>query len=191
MPVSALAQWTVDTAGGDYTIEHNNSGRIPFRIDPGANTNAMFLDTDGDTALGTAAPTNDFNSRLHIADLSPDIAFEDTSDREIWSLYANSDGFGVCDETTYPQPSPPVNPPYLALRSLFRVAPRLHHWVLHLMAMWVWVLWLCRKRICMCLEQRTQNYGSKYRRESDARQGNVRIEREREWEGSFCYHWEW
>ena len=109
LPMSALAQWTVGTGAGDYTVTQD-SGRVPFRIDPGADTNAMFMDSDGDTALGTTAPLNDFNSRLHIADLTPDIAFEDENDNQIWSFYANNNSIGFCDETSYPQPGGPTVP---------------------------------------------------------------------------------
>jgi hypothetical protein len=71
------------------------------------------VDSDGDTALGTITPNNDFNSRLHIQDQTPDIAFKTIPGGEIlaqtWSLFANDVGFGVCDETTYPQSGDPVN----------------------------------------------------------------------------------
>ena len=104
LPMSAMAQWTVGTGAGDYTVTQTNSGRVPFRIDPGANAGAIFIDQDGDTALGTTTPLNDFNSRLYIADLTPDIAFEDENLEQIWSFYANGDSIGFCDETNYPQP---------------------------------------------------------------------------------------
>jgi hypothetical protein len=88
-------------------------------MDNAAPSSSFYIDVDGDTALGTIMPTNDFNSRLHIEDATPDIAFRTIPDGganppivdQTWSLFANDIAFGVCDETSYPQPAPPDSAP--------------------------------------------------------------------------------
>lgn len=102
--------WTIRSQG-DFLIQRG--GITPFSIDQSAGPSAIFVDPDGDTALGTLAPINDFNSRFHIEDPTPDIAFRTIPGGGIldqtWSLFANDVGFGICDETTYPQSGDPDN----------------------------------------------------------------------------------
>jgi hypothetical protein len=104
----------------DWTIRSNSTGlsfrrggTIPLLLNPSAGASAIYVDADADTALGTITPNNDFNSRLHIEDQTPDIAFKTIPGGDIlaqtWSLFANDVGFGVCDETAYPQSGDPVN----------------------------------------------------------------------------------
>lgn len=107
---STAQNWTIKSQG-DFLIQRG--GITPFSIDQSAGPSAIFVDPDGDTALGTLTPINDFNSRFHIEDPTPDIAFRTIPGGGIldqtWSLFANDVGFGICDETTYPQSGDPVN----------------------------------------------------------------------------------
>lgn len=107
---STAQNWTIKSQG-DFLIQRG--GITPFSIDQSAGPSAIYVDADGDTALGTLAPINDFNSRFHIEDPTPDIAFRTIPGGGIldqtWSLFANDVGFGICDETTYPQSGDPDN----------------------------------------------------------------------------------
>ena len=98
---STTQNWSIKSNGA-LSIERG--GIIPILLDRNAGASAIFVDSDGDTALGTITPSNDFNSRLHIEDPTPDIAFKTPgANGQTWSLYANDVEFGLCDETAYPQ----------------------------------------------------------------------------------------
>jgi hypothetical protein len=105
------AQWTPITTG-DYRLQNSN-GNV-FTLNIGAPASSIYVDSDGDTSLGTVAPINDFNSRLLIEDVGPDIAFKTVPGDQTWTLFANDNAFGLCDETTYPQvgglPEEPCEP---------------------------------------------------------------------------------
>ena len=107
---STPQDWSI-RSNGPLSILRSN-GAIPILLDQNAGTSAIYVDSDGDTALGTITPDNDFNSRLHIEDETPDIAFKTIPNAgegiidQTWSLFANDVGFGICDETTYPNPDP-------------------------------------------------------------------------------------
>jgi hypothetical protein len=102
---STSQDWTIRSNSAGLSIRRG--GIIPFLLNPNAATSAIYVDSDGDTALGTTTPNNDFNSRLHIEDQTPDIAFKTIPGGGItaqtWSLYAYDTEFGLCDETAYPQ----------------------------------------------------------------------------------------
>ena len=70
---STTQNWSIKSNGA-LSIERG--GIIPILLDRNAGASAIFVDSDGDTALGTITPSNDFNSRLHIEDPTPDIAFK-------------------------------------------------------------------------------------------------------------------
>lgn len=105
---STLQNWSIKS-DSDLLIQRGSSTPV-ILIDRNANASAIYIDTNGDTALGTITPDNDFNSRFHIEDPTPDIAFKTIPGGQItdqtWSLFANDIGFGICDETTYPNPDP-------------------------------------------------------------------------------------
>jgi hypothetical protein len=62
---SGFSAQTWDVAGNEtnfFIRDVSNGTTLPFRIKPGAPTNSLYIDTDGDIGLGTASP----DSQLHV-----------------------------------------------------------------------------------------------------------------------------
>lgn len=62
---SGFTPQTWDIAGNEtnfFVRDATNGSKIPFKIKPGAPTNSLFVDTDGDIGLGTASP----DAKLHV-----------------------------------------------------------------------------------------------------------------------------
>jgi len=62
---SGFTPQTWDIAGNEtnfFVRDATNGSKIPFKIRPGAPTNSLFVDTDGDIGLGTASP----DAKLHV-----------------------------------------------------------------------------------------------------------------------------
>ncbi|MEM7481716.1 MAG: tail fiber domain-containing protein [Acidobacteriota bacterium] len=73
---SGFAPQTWDIAGNEtnfFVRDASNGSQLPFRIRPGAPTNSIFVDVDGDLGLGTASP----QGPLHIKDGSNDVMLVD------------------------------------------------------------------------------------------------------------------
>ena len=63
---SGFGLQTWDVAGNEtnfFVRDATNGSRLPFKIRPGAATNSIYVDTDGDIGLETASPA----SQLHVA----------------------------------------------------------------------------------------------------------------------------
>lgn len=66
---SGFTPQTWDMAGNEtnfFIRDVTNGSRLPFRIRPGAPTNSIYVDVDGDVGLGTSSPQED----LHVHDTS-------------------------------------------------------------------------------------------------------------------------
>lgn len=62
---SGFSAQTWDVAGNEtnfFIRDVSNGNSLPFRIRPGAPTNSLYIDTNGDIGLGTASPV----SQLHV-----------------------------------------------------------------------------------------------------------------------------
>lgn len=74
---SGFATQTWDVAGNEtnfFVRDASNGSTLPFRIRPGAPSNSIFVDTDGDIGMGTASP----DAKLHVQGASPQIHVKDT-----------------------------------------------------------------------------------------------------------------
>ncbi len=63
---SGFAPQTWDVAGNEtnfFVRDVTNGSTLPIRIRPGAPSNSIFIDTDGDVGLGTSSPTGSFHVR--------------------------------------------------------------------------------------------------------------------------------
>ncbi|MBB1439400.1 tail fiber domain-containing protein [Shewanella sp. SG41-4] len=64
---SGFTPQTWDVAGNEtnfFIRDATNGSTLPFRIRPGAPSNSLYIDTDGDIGLGTASP----DAQLHVID---------------------------------------------------------------------------------------------------------------------------
>lgn len=72
---SGFAPQTWDMAGNEtnfFIRDATGGSTLPFRIRPGAPSNAIFVDTDGDVGIGTSSPdTNNAGDDLVILDSGP------------------------------------------------------------------------------------------------------------------------
>lgn len=61
---SGFTPQTWDLAGNEtnfFVRDVTNGSNLPFRIRPGAPSNSIFIDTDGDVGLGTSSPSSDLD----------------------------------------------------------------------------------------------------------------------------------
>jgi hypothetical protein len=104
---------TWDVAGNEtnFFIRDVTSGsKLPFRIRPGAPSNSLYIDTDGDVGLGTSSPAHklDINSgpiRLYGDSATTwnaaSIFFENTgTSAQKWAVGARGNKFSISDETS-------------------------------------------------------------------------------------------
>ena len=90
-----------NTGGLNYLgIEDSNTGRMPFRVEAGADANNLYVEADGDVGIKTANPVVD----LHIVEgNTPTLRLEqDGSDGftpQIWDVAGNEVNFFVRDVT--------------------------------------------------------------------------------------------
>ncbi|GLT10460.1 hypothetical protein ACFQFQ_09065 [Sulfitobacter porphyrae] len=86
--------------GEDYfSVVDATNGRVPFRVDANAPSNALRVTSSGRLGLGTAIPVQE----VHITDTTePGIRFEQTSGSlHAWDLRANQLGFYLVDLETF------------------------------------------------------------------------------------------
>jgi hypothetical protein len=90
------------TNGGDdhFSIEDVTGGRIPFRIDAGAPTSSLHVDSQGDVGIGTNNPLLE----LHVADGdSPSLRLEQNGTSgwtpQTWDVAGNETNFFIRDVT--------------------------------------------------------------------------------------------
>lgn len=107
--------------GGNYLgIADRTSGRIPFRVEANAPSNALYVDDAGNVGLGTATPVVE----MHVKDGdSPTMRLEQDGSSgftaQTWDIASNESNFFVRDVTngsTLPfriQPSAPTNSIYI------------------------------------------------------------------------------
>ena len=80
-----------DIAGNEsnfFIRDVTNSSALPFRIQPGADSNMMYLASNGNIGLGTTSPQD----RIHIRDTSGayfGLRFEDTTNSSNWLVNLN------------------------------------------------------------------------------------------------------
>lgn len=88
---SGFAAQTWDVAGNEtnfFIRDVTNSSKLPFKIRPGAPTNSLFIDTDGDVGMGTQTP----DATVHVIGSSLFVEPSDTGDREnINALFRDTD----------------------------------------------------------------------------------------------------
>ena len=90
---SGFTPQTWDMAGNEtnfFIRDATGGSTLPFRIRPGAPSNAIFVDTSGDVGLGTSSP----DGPLHLAGDSTYITLADTNDNDKWFVThaAGNDG---------------------------------------------------------------------------------------------------
>lgn len=111
------------TNGGSnyFAVEDSSAGRIPFRIEAGARSNALYVDSGGDVGLGTSNPV----VSMHIVEgNTPTVRLEQNGSSgftaQTWDLAGNEANFFIRDVTNGSklpfriQPSAPTNSIYLA-----------------------------------------------------------------------------
>jgi len=88
--------------GGNYfAIEDTSGGRTPFRIDAGAPTNAMRIDSAGDLGLGTDAPV--YETHMKDGDTPTTRLEQDGSSGftpQTWDVAGNETNFFIRDATS-------------------------------------------------------------------------------------------
>lgn len=92
-----------DTSNGGLSylaIEDSTAGRIPFRIEAGANANALYVEADGDIGIGTANPVVE----THIVDGdTPTLRLEQDGSSgftaQTWDVAGNETNFFIRDVT--------------------------------------------------------------------------------------------
>lgn len=94
---SGFTAQTWDLAGNEsnfFIRDASNGSTLPFRIEPGTPSNAIYVDSTGKIGLGTTSPDAD----LHISDGTgtPAVRFEDTATNVEWEAgLASNDTFKV------------------------------------------------------------------------------------------------
>lgn len=94
---SGFGVQTWDVAGNEanfFIRDVSNGSTLPFRIQPGAPSSAIYIASTGNIGLGTTSPDAD----LHISDSSgtPAVRFEDTASNVEWEAgLASNDTFKV------------------------------------------------------------------------------------------------
>ncbi|MDA7429596.1 hypothetical protein PGB28_14090 [Primorskyibacter aestuariivivens] len=86
---SGFTAQTWDLAGNEtnfFIRDVTNSSKLPFKIKPGAPTNALFVAADGDLGLGTQTPS----AALHIVRPSAILRMESSSDNSSVRFVSNS-----------------------------------------------------------------------------------------------------
>ena len=87
--------------GGNYLgIEDSSAGRIPFRVEAGARSNALYVESDGDVGIGTNNPVVD----LHIVTgNTPTLRLDQDGSSgftpQVWDVAGNEANFFVRDAT--------------------------------------------------------------------------------------------
>lgn len=80
---SGFTAQTWDVAANEtnfFIRDATNGSKLPFKIRPGAPTNSLYIDTDGDIGLGTASPdsklhlySNSGNTSIHVEDVNSSV----------------------------------------------------------------------------------------------------------------------
>lgn len=83
-----------------FAIEDATSGRVPFRVEAGAPSNALYVESDGDIGIKTANPVVD----LHIVEgNTPTVRLEQDGSSgftpQTWDVAGNEAGFFIRDAT--------------------------------------------------------------------------------------------
>ncbi|WP_069301096.1 hypothetical protein [Neptunicoccus sediminis] len=87
--------------GGNYfAIEDATAGRTPFRVEAGARSNALYVDSQGDIGVGTNTPVTDIHTKTGD---SPTLRLEQDGSSgftpQTWDLAGNETNFFVRDVT--------------------------------------------------------------------------------------------
>ncbi len=96
---SGFQPQTWDLAGNETSFfirDATNGSTLPFRIRPGAASQALVIDTDSDIGLGTLSPSED----LHIVRSAVPIGvkLENSADGRDWSFKLSGSGFAINEE---------------------------------------------------------------------------------------------
>ena len=99
---SGFAPQTWDIAGNEtnfFIRDASNGSTLPFRIQPGADSNALFVDDTSNIGIGTASPL----TQLHVQDSDDEVAIRiENTGAGIWNLLVSDDDgeFGIDDTDT-------------------------------------------------------------------------------------------
>ncbi len=98
---SGFAPQTWDVAGNEtnfFIRDVSNGSTLPFRIRPGASTNAIFVDSNDEIGFGTASPESD----IHVTDANGDgnAEVQVETGSAAWKFRANdaNDQFNIIDD---------------------------------------------------------------------------------------------
>ncbi len=99
--------WSVRNTGSssdNFQVYDGTAGRTPFVIEPGAQNNEIYIDSNGGIGIGTSSPVAESTADLHIVDgTNAAIRFEqDTSSGDtayIWDLRGRDEDFALLDQT--------------------------------------------------------------------------------------------
>ncbi|MDY7095250.1 MAG: tail fiber domain-containing protein [Acidobacteriota bacterium] len=94
---SGFAPQTWDLAGNEtnfFIRDSSNGSTLPFRLRPGAPTNSIFIDVDGDISFGTQSPDADvrFQVQAHENNNFGGLRVENSGTGNIQTQFANTDG---------------------------------------------------------------------------------------------------
>ena len=88
---SGFTQQTWDLAGNEanfFIRDITNGNRLPFRIQPAAPSNSLYIASDGDVGMGTSSPGGDIHIRR--TDSTPTLVIlEQASASVIWEMKVN------------------------------------------------------------------------------------------------------
>ncbi len=96
---SGFTPQTWDVAGNEanfFIRDATNGSTLPFRIEPGAPSNALYINSAGNIGLGTTSPGNE----LVISDNNrPAIQLIDTTETEKWEIKRSGSGLAFVNDT--------------------------------------------------------------------------------------------
>lgn len=90
-----------DSANGGnnfFAIEDSNTGSLPFYLEAGAQSNALYVDANGRVGFGTATPATSLETRFGS---TPTLRFNQDGSQgftpQVWDIGGNEQGFFVSD----------------------------------------------------------------------------------------------
>ena len=91
---------TANGGGAYFGIEDSTGGRIPFRVEAGARTNALYVESDGDIGIGTNNPVVD----VHVVNgNTPTLRLDQDGSSgftpQVWDVAGNEANFFIRDVT--------------------------------------------------------------------------------------------
>lgn len=88
---SGFTPQTWDMVGNEtnfFVRDVTNGSQLPFRIEPGADTNSLYIENDNDVGIGTNNPS----ANLDIRDGDSRVAVEMDANGDLWQFIVDEDG---------------------------------------------------------------------------------------------------